>query len=205
MLMTLALSAMVKASDERETFQPNDRADWRRWLEENHARSTGIWLVICKKAAPRRNLSLDEAVEEALAFGWIDSRLNRIDEERFKIIMSPRRPGSIWSKKNKRRVGMLIEKGLMAPAGMARMETAKRDGTWNMLDEVEGLVIPPDLSARLDDDPEAKRNFHDLSPTLKMQCLLRIAQARRAETRARRIDDVVRRMGEGGQDTLPRE
>jgi uncharacterized protein YdeI (YjbR/CyaY-like superfamily) len=74
-----------------------------------------------------------------------------------------------------------------------------------MLDEVEGLVIPPDLSARLDDDPEAKRNFHDLSPTLKMQCLLRIAQARRAETRARRIDDVVRRMGEGGQDTLPRE
>jgi uncharacterized protein YdeI (YjbR/CyaY-like superfamily) len=190
-------ATMTKSSGTRETFQPEDRVGWRRWLEEHHASSDGVWLVLFKKGAPRKNLSLDEAVEEALSFGWIDSRLNRIDEERFKIIISPRRPGSIWSRKNKRRVEMLIERGSMTPAGLDKVEAAKRDGSWDLLTSAEDLELPPDLNGRLDGDPEAKRRFAALRPSHQARYLFWIARAKRAETRAKRIDEVLRRLISG--------
>ena len=108
--------AQTKQAEERETFQANSRGEWRGWLERNHGRPDGIWLVSYKKASGKPGVSYPEAVEEALCFGWIDSRPNALDDERYMQYFSPRKPKSPWSAVNKRRIEDLIARGLMTPA-----------------------------------------------------------------------------------------
>lgn len=129
--------------DDREQVQVESRADWRAWLAENYERRDGIWLVTYKKHVPDQYVSYDEVVEEALCFGWIDSLSRKLDEDRSMLWLAPRKAGSGWSKLNKERVERMIAAGLMTPAGMRKIEAARQDGSWNALDAIEALEIPP--------------------------------------------------------------
>lgn len=180
---------MSKPSPVTETFEPADRKGWRAWLRKHHAVSSGVWLVYTKQ--PDRNLSYPEAVEEALCFGWVDSRPNKIDDTRYKQLFSPRKPTSAWSKINKERVARLIEAGLMTAAGLAKVEAARANGAWAHLDAVEDLEMPPDFARALAANTAARRNFEAFSRSSRKIILGWIHSAKRLETRVRRIAEAV--------------
>ena len=171
---------------------PATRAEWRAWLEENHARDQGVWFVSYKKATGKPRVEYGEAVEEALCFGWIDSKANGLDDERSMLWMSPRKPGTGWSRSNKERVERLMAEGRMAPAGLAKIEAAKRDGSWSALDAVEALEIPPDLGRALDSHADARRHFEDFPRSVKRAILEWISSAKKPETRAARVGETAR-------------
>jgi uncharacterized protein YdeI (YjbR/CyaY-like superfamily) len=181
----------------RPCVHPEHRAEWRDWLAEHHATSDGVWLVSWKAATGRPRVPYEEAVEEALCVGWIDSLANTLDHERHLQLMTPRRPGSGWSRRNKERVERLTAAGLMRPAGLAAVSAAKADGTWSLLDAVEDLIEPDELGAALDARPGARERWDGLSPSSRKAARQWIATARRPETRARRIDETVRLAAEG--------
>jgi uncharacterized protein YdeI (YjbR/CyaY-like superfamily) len=180
------------ANPPSNSTHPSTRAEWRAWLEEHHGRDEGVWLITYKKAARKPTVSYDEAVEEALCFGWVDSRDSKLDDERTMLYIAPRRPGSAWAKSNKERVARLTEQGLMTPAGLAKVEAAKRDGTWGVLDSVEQLEVPPDLAKALKSYPRAAEHFHAFPRSVRRSILEWIALAKKPETRARRIDETAR-------------
>lgn len=172
-------------------YEAKNRAKWHQWLLKNHLTSPGIWLIYYKKGCKKRTISYEEAVEEALSFGWIDSKVNALDKERYMQIFTPRKQGSIWSNLNKRRVEKLKKKGLMAPAGLEKVETAKKDGSWYFLDDIEDLIIPRDLKEALDHDIAALNNFGSFSNSIKKQILYWIKSAKRDVTRKNRIKKTV--------------
>lgn len=138
----------------------------------------GVWLISFKKATGKPRLEYDEAVEEALCFGWIDSKGNKLDEERSLLWFAPRRAGTGWSKLNKTRVENLIAAGQMTPAGLVKVEAAKQDGSWNALDSVEALEIPPDLKKALAADRTARQYFDAFHRSVKRGILEWIASAK---------------------------
>lgn len=180
---------MTKRPPVVETFEPADRKAWRAWLRKHHASSPGIWLVYTKGAG--RNLAYAAAVEEALCFGWVDSRPNLIDATRYKQLFSPRQPTSAWSKINKERVARLIEAGLMTAAGLARVEAARANGAWSHLDAVEELEMPADFARALKLNPAARKNFEAFSRSSRKIILGWIHTAKKPETRARRVAEAV--------------
>lgn len=171
---------------------PASRAEWRAWLEENHARADGVWHVSYKKATRKPRVTYDEAVEEALCFGWIDSKPRKLDDERSMLWFAPRKAGSGWSRPNKERVARLTAMGRMTPAGLAKMEAAQRDGSWTALDAVEALTVPPDLARALAASPAAERNFAAFPRSARRGILEWIASARTPVTRAKRIAETAR-------------
>jgi uncharacterized protein YdeI (YjbR/CyaY-like superfamily) len=180
-----------------ETGEPavvvaRDRAAWRRWLERNHATSGAVWLVLAKKGASERSVTYDEAVEEALCFGWIDSRSSTIDDARYKIWMAPRRPRSGWSESNKRRIESLTEQGRMAPAGLAAIEAAKANGSWTKLDLRHDLTLPRDLARAFTGYSHARANFDAFPPSVRRTILEWIDGAKKPETRAKRVEETAR-------------
>jgi uncharacterized protein YdeI (YjbR/CyaY-like superfamily) len=180
-----------KTSKKLERFYPRDRREWRQWLQKNHDVSLGVELVITKKHSGKPGVNYEEAIEEALSFGWIDSRANKLDEFGYLLHFSPRKPGSIWAKSNKLRVEKLTKSGSMATAGLRAVEESRRDGSWDSLNEVDELVIPADLAGAMAENPAANRHFQGFSDSLKRQILWWIKNAKRPETRARRIARVV--------------
>lgn len=178
-------------SDQFEKLYARNRQEWREWLEENHTTSPGIWLIYYKKGTDEPCVSYDGAVEEALSFGWIDSKVNAIDDKRYMQIFTPRKPKSIWSKINRQRVKKLIRNGSMTPAGLDKIETAKKDGSWDFLDDIENLVIPQDLKKSLNVNPNAKANFEAFNDSVKKQILYWIKTAKRPETRIKRINKTI--------------
>jgi uncharacterized protein YdeI (YjbR/CyaY-like superfamily) len=174
------------------SIHPKTRLEWRQWLEQHHTRREGIWLISYKKATGKPRLEYDEAVQEALCFGWIDSKPNKLDAERSMLWFAPRKPGTNWSKINQDRVEKLIAAGLMAPVGLAKVEAAHNDGSWYALDAVEALHIPPDLAVALAAFPNAARNFDAFPRSVKRGILEWISIAKRPETRAMRIEDTAR-------------
>ena len=174
------------------TYYPKTRAEWREWLAANHAVSTGTWLILIKKGAKLAGITYTEAVEEALCFGWIDSRPGTLDAQLYRLYMSPRKPGSVWSKLNKERIRKLVKEGQMTAVGLAKIEAAKKDGSWKILDKIDRLVMPADLLEQLSSNPEAKRNFEGFSTSSKKIILFWIASAKRDETRQKRIEETVR-------------
>ena len=174
------------------SVQPETRAAWRQWLAEHHTQTEGVWLVLWKKASGRPLLPYEDIVEEALAFGWVDSKTNALDEHRSMLWMAPRKPGSLWSAPNKRRIERLQAAGLMAPAGMAKVLAAQQDGSWVGLDAVEALHTPPDLAAAFERYPGAADHFAAFPRSARRAVLEWIVQAKRPETRARRIDETAR-------------
>lgn len=173
------------------SVHPKSRAEWRKWLEENQARKEGIWLISYKKDTGKPRFDYDESVEEALCFGWVDSKPAKLDEERSMLWFAPRKPKTNWSKLNKDRVEKMIKAGLMAPAGLAKVEAAKKDGSWNALDGVEALEIPPDLARALSKNKTAKEYFETFPRSVKRGILEWILNAKRPETREKRIEETV--------------
>ena len=182
---------------DRPFVEPANRQEWREWLEANHAASTGAWVGVGKKGGRVTALTYDEAVEEALCFGWIDSTVNRIDDDRFRQLFTPRKPNSSWALSNKARVARLIAEGRMTPAGMAVVEAAKRDGSWDLLESVENLMMPADVGAALAATPGAAAGFERLPESQRKMALYWIQTAKRPETRARRIAETVQAALEG--------
>ena len=171
---------------------PLSRAEWRAWLLENHGRSTGVWLVSFKKGTGKPRFEYDEAVEEALCFGWIDSKPNKLDATRSLLWFAPRKAKTGWSKPNKERVERLLAAGLMQPAGLAKIELAKADGSWTSLDAIEDLQLPADLIAALVAMPPAEANFMAFPRSAKRGILEWIHTAKRPETRAARVAETAR-------------
>ena len=184
-------------SQDTERIHPANAGDWRAWLIENHDRSNGVWLVAFKKSSGKPTLSWDEAVSQALCFGWIDSVRNTVDDERYAQFFSPRRRKSPWSKINKAKVERLIADGLMTPAGLAKIEQAKRDGTWELSDAIEALTVPDDLAVALSADAAAEATFRTFSPSETKQLLWHLASAKRPETRTKRIAEIVEAAANG--------
>ena len=156
-----------------------------------------IWLVFYKKHTGKPTISYEDAVQEALCFGWIDSTVRRLDEERYIQLFTPRKTGSNWSALNKRRVKLLLKQGLLTEAGLQKIEEAKKDGSWKKLDAVEKLRVQPDLRHALSANSKAKKNFAGLSSSRKKQFLWWIESAKREATRAKRIEETVLRVAEG--------
>jgi uncharacterized protein YdeI (YjbR/CyaY-like superfamily) len=187
------LQATGSASDAglQRVYAAN-RQEWHDWLQQYHQTAAGVWLIYYKKESGRPRVAYDEAVEEALCFGWIDSRPNLLDDDRYMQLFSPRKPRSPWSRLNKLRVERLIQQGSMTPAGLAVIEAAQRDGSWTVYDAIEDLEMPDDLAAALAAHEVARLHFEAFSDSSKKNILWWIASARRPETRQKRIDETVR-------------
>jgi len=177
----------VTAFDRASLVHPADRQAWRKWLEENHAKSTGVWLVTGRAGSGLPRVGYDESIEEALCFGWVDSQAATIDEQRSKLYFAPRRQGSPWSRYNKDRVERMLAGGRMTPAGLAVIERAKADGSWSIFDSVDRFELPAELDAALDAAPGARANWDAYPPGVKRTLLSAIVLAKRPETRARKI------------------
>ena len=174
-----------------------NREQWRAWLEANHATVAELWLVFHKKHTGRGGLVYDEAVEEALCFGWIDGILKRIDDERHMIRFCPRRKNSIWSERNKERVGRMIKQGLMTEVGLAKVREAKENGQWDKAAERENVsVLPAELTEALAEDERARLNFEKLAPSYRRQFIYWVSTAKREETRRKRVTEAVRMIRE---------
>jgi uncharacterized protein YdeI (YjbR/CyaY-like superfamily) len=171
---------------------PLSRAEWRAWLAQNHTQKEGVWLISYKKATGKPRFEYDEAVEEALCFGWVDSKPAKLDDERSMLWFAPRKPRTNWSKPNKDRVERLTAAGLMMPPGLAKVKAAKADGSWNALDGVEALEMPDDLDAALNQFPHARANFEAFPRSVKRGILEWILNAKKPETRAKRIEETAR-------------
>ena len=182
---------MTNKHIETETTCPASRKEWRAWLQENHATSQSVWLIYYKMKSGMRTLSWSEAVDEALCFGWIDSTARPLDDEKYMQFFTRRKPNSVWSKINKGKVQQLMEQGLMTPAGLKIIETAKQNGSWTILDEAEELVIPPDLEQGFEDQPGSKDYFLSLSKSVRKAILQWLVLAKRPETRQKRIQEIA--------------
>jgi uncharacterized protein YdeI (YjbR/CyaY-like superfamily) len=174
-----------------EQIEVTSRAIWRAWLGEHHGTSPGIWLVTYKRADPNRHVPYDEILEEALAHGWVDSRPRALDEQRSMLLVTPRKPGSGWSRRNKERIERLRHADLMTPAGEAVIAAAKADGSWSALDAIEDLVEPDDLRAALDEEPNARHHWDGFPRSVKRAILEWIANAKKPETRAKRVTETA--------------
>ena len=187
----IARGGFVVAMDAPLRFA--DRRTWRAWLAANHDNARTAWLLITKKAV-KGGLHYEEALEEALCYGWIDGQLRSRDLETFALRFTPRRPGSIWSEANQARVARLIRDGRMAPPGLRRIAAAKADGTWGRpLRPSRKPRMPQDLGAALQAEPAAATHFRAWGDSYQAMCVRWVLDARTAETRARRIRRVVER------------
>ena len=187
----------MSTRSQRPLLEVRDRAELRAWLAAHHADSPGVRLAIGNAGCSATELTYENAVLEALAFGWIDSTSGRLDAQRHTVLFVPRRRGGTWARTNKTRVERLIADGLMTPAGLDVINAAKADGSWTMLDEVEAMVVPPDLATALAADPLAERSFSCRTVSQRKLALSWIASAKREETRARRVSDVAQAAAEG--------
>ena len=167
-----------------------DARTFREWLEENHASAEAVWLVYRKKASGRSSITWSEAVDEALCYGWIDSKMQTIDEESYEQYFTRRKPTSPWSKINKDKVAALEAAGMIRPSGAAAIAVAKENGSWNLLDDAQALIIPEDLESAFE-NADHLAFFESLSPSRRRNILEWIAMAKRADTRARRIAETV--------------
>lgn len=175
-----------------DSTQPASRAEWRRWLQRHHRRPQGVWLVSYKKATGKSRVEYEEAVEEAICFGWIDSKVNKLDAERSMLWFAPRAPKTGWSRPNKARVERMLAAGRMTAAGLAKVAQAQADGSWEALDGVEALEVPQDLQDALARYPDAATHFDAFPRSVKRGILEWILVAKKPETRAARIAETAR-------------
>lgn len=161
-----------------------------RWLLDNHQTASGCWLVYYK--GDKRTFTWEELVQELLSFGWIDSKAGKVDADKSKLWISPRKPNSNWSAKNKAHIAQFEQQGRMQPAGKKMVELAKKSGTWTALDTVETLLIPADLDAEFDNHTQARTNFEAFPRSVKRAILEWILKAKRPGTRTKRIQETAR-------------
>jgi uncharacterized protein YdeI (YjbR/CyaY-like superfamily) len=188
---------MASSMADAPRVHAESRAQWRAWLAEHASTTSGVWLVTWKKASGRPVLSYEDAVSEALAFGWVDSKGSKLDDERTMLWFTRRKPGSGWARPNKRRIAELEAAGLMTDAGRAVVDAAKADGSWTLLDDVEDLVVPDDLAAAFDAVPGSREHWEAFPRSAKRALLEWLVQARTAPTRARRVARTAEAAGRG--------
>jgi uncharacterized protein YdeI (YjbR/CyaY-like superfamily) len=167
------------------------KEEWRTWLDKNGTVEKSAWLIIYRKDTTTASVYYDEAVEEALCFGWIDSVANKRDADSFYLYFAKRKPSSKWSKANRERVAKLEVQGLLKPEGIAAIDLAKKNGTWDALKEVEALIIPADMQELFDKNKKAYANFMAFPPSTIRGILEWILNAKRPETRLKRITQTV--------------
>jgi uncharacterized protein YdeI (YjbR/CyaY-like superfamily) len=176
---------------------PNGAA-WDEWLAQNHGRSAGVWLKFAKKGAPRTTIKHPEALEQAIRYGWIDGQARPYDEHYWLVRFTPRRPRSKWSQVNRQKATDLIEQGRMHPAGLAQVEAAKADGRWDAAYPAQSAAsVPSDFQEALDRHPEAKAFFETLTGARRYAFLYRLHNAKKPETRAKRIANYIEVLSEG--------
>ena len=187
------MKPVQKTSNNLPMISFEGQQEWAAWLEENHAASSGLWLRLAKKASGLSSVSYDEAVEVALCYGWIDGQKKSYDEASWLQKFTPRGPKSIWSKINRGKAEVLIEKGQMKPAGLRAIEQARQDGRWDAAyDSHSTATVPSDFQAELDKNPAAQAFFASLNSQNRYAILHRIQTAKKAETRAKRIEQFIR-------------
>jgi uncharacterized protein YdeI (YjbR/CyaY-like superfamily) len=178
-------------------YHAESRAQWRAWLVANHDSARGVWLCSWRSTTGRATCPYPEAVEEAICFGWIDSTVNTIDDDRALQLMTPRKPKSSWTRLNRQRVVDMEAAGLMADAGRHAVEIAKANGWWTIYDAVEDLIEPDDLAAALDAAPTARIEWDGFPPSARKMMLWWVISAGRPDTRTRRIATVVEQAARG--------
>jgi uncharacterized protein YdeI (YjbR/CyaY-like superfamily) len=181
---------MVKPPE--NSFHPLSRDQWRAWLSKHHARAEGIWFISYKKDTNKPRVEYGDAVQEALCFGWVDSKPRKLDDERSMLWFAPRKVRTGWSRPNKERIERMIALGRMRPAGMAKIDQAKLDGSWTKLDAVEDLVVPEDLVNAFNKFKDAATNFEAFPRSAKRGILEWILNAKQPQTRANRIAETAR-------------
>ena len=181
----MEVKAGIKTTAARST------KEWRRWLDKNGEKEKSVWLIIYKKESGVPSINYKQAVEEALCFGWIDSKPNKRDEQSYYQFFAKRNPKSKWSKINKEKVAQLIEEGRMTKTGLAAIEIAKQNGSWTSLDAIDNLVMPGDLQKALNKNKTALKNFNAFPISSKKIILGWIADAKREDTRIKRISETV--------------
>ena len=181
----------------RPLLHPESPESWRAWLAEHHATIDGVWLARWTKASGQAPVEYEAIVEEALCFGWIDGLVNTLDDGRQAHLLTPRRPGSGWSRSNKDRVERLIADGRMAEAGLAAIRAAHADGSWSMQDAAEALIEPAELRAALDANPEARRQWDAFPRSPRRALIWWVMSAKRPETLARRVAQIVDEAAQG--------
>jgi uncharacterized protein YdeI (YjbR/CyaY-like superfamily) len=177
----------METKNKIQAVQGKTRKEWRKWLEKKHQAEKSVWLIIFRKQTKTKSIYYDEAVEEALCFGWIDSKANKRDDESYYLYFAQRKPKSNWSKINRERAGRMIKQGLMTPAGQALIDLAKKTGTWRALADVQNTIIPADLQKLFDENKTAFKNFQAFPPSSKKIILEWILNAKTPGTRQRRI------------------
>jgi len=181
-----------------------NRHEWRRWLEHNHDKEDEVWLVIYKKRARKLSIAYEDAVEESICFGWIDTKVKKIDEERFMQRYVPRKPNSVWSLHNKKRALKMLRQGRMTKAGLDRINDAKKIGMWDSAYTLKKVVnLPDDLKRALFKDKRAWINFCELADGYKNWYIFWINDAKQKETRERRIEKVVNRITKNMKPGMP--
>jgi uncharacterized protein YdeI (YjbR/CyaY-like superfamily) len=178
-------------------YHPLDRAAWRCWLGVNHHRGRGVWVASWKRATGKATVSYEELVLEAICFGWIDSTVNTLDDQRGLQLVTPRRPKSTWTRLNRQRVAELERLGLMTDAGRHCVEVAQANGWWTILDPVEDLVEPDELAEALDASRPARTAWDSFPPSARKQMLFWVVSAARPETAASRIARIVSEAEQG--------
>ncbi|MEO0732484.1 MAG: YdeI/OmpD-associated family protein [Bacteroidota bacterium] len=169
------------------TYQASSATDWRRYLAANHDQLANTWLVLYKKDSGVPSLTYEEARDEALCYGWIDSKPNKRDADSYYLFFAKRNPKSNWSRVNKERIAALEAAGKLAPPGVEMIAEAKRRGTWDALNDVENLIVPEDLASELDKYPDARAYWDAFPPSTRRGILEWIFNAKRAPTRTKRI------------------
>ena len=194
---TVGQAGEVGIQDDAERIHPETRAEWRAWLAANHDRPDGVWVILWNRHAGRPAPSYDDAVEEALCFGWIDSVVHKLDADRRMQWYSPRRKGSGWSRPNKIRLERVEAAGLMTPAGRRVLDAAKADGSWTRHDEVEDRIVPDDLAAAFAARPGSREHWDGFTASQQKAVLGWIVTAKRPATRQKRVDEAADQAAEG--------
>ncbi len=178
-------------------FHPRDLTAWRAWLDHHHRTARGVWVATWRKASGRSAVPYAQLVEEAICFGWIDSTVNILDDERGLQLMTPRQPKSTWTRLNRQRVAALEADGRMTESGRAAVEIAQANGYWTIYDPVEDLIEPPELAAALDASRSARAAWDAFPPSARKQMLWWVISAAKPETRAARVAKIVAEAEQG--------
>ncbi len=173
-----------------ELYFKNDD-DWRKWLHENHSSSTGIHLIFFKVDHEKDSMRWEEAVKVALCYGWIDSTVKSLGNGKRRQYFTPRNNKSVWSALNKRYIKDLLDCGLIHDAGLEKIEIAKQNGSWSVLDDVEKGIIPEDLQSEFDKNELAFKNYQNFAPSYRKSYLYWLNQAKREATRLKRITEII--------------
>ena len=183
--------------NEIETFTPNSANDWRQWLKKNHASKESVWLILYKKDTGYPYIAWTEAVDEALCYGWVDSKRQSIDDVSFRQFFCRRKPNSIWSKINKEKIDRLVKSGKIRKAGLEAVERAKENGSWSILDDVEAMKIPKDLEKAFRAHSGSKKFYQAQTKSIQKMMLGWIALAKREDTRQKRIEEITSLAAQG--------